>query len=198
MSAMSSHLYENPPDPWQMIDTPFGRMEAWRASTLMTGRMGATHDFMQQAMQQFEQLRNDSVTLKDELTTWASELTAREEALNERTQAVVDFAGRTAEFYERTETLYNQLKAEAEEEPIEAPPGTSQEPEPVVDTEAHGPEPTGDLHDIPPKEGPTTEDNEGDVPAELELEEGSSELTEPPEPSGTAYPQPTAISLNSK
>jgi hypothetical protein len=210
MPAMSSALYENPANPWEMIDTPLGRMEAWRASTLMTGHMGATETFLQQAMAQFQTLRNDSVSLKDEMATWAAELTAREEALNERAQAVADFAGRAAQFYEKTEELYNQLKAEAKEGPPVKPPGEPRT-EDDSDSPATGPAPAADLHAIPPKEEPAAElEEEPEQPstvADTHLLQHvgkdnalPEELVEPPipEPKGTATQTPVAISLNTE
>jgi hypothetical protein len=119
MPPMSSALYENPDNPFGTIETPFGKMEAWRASTMATGSMGAFDTYMRQSRAEFEQLRSDSASLKDELTAWAAELTARENALEDRTREVTDFAGRAAQFYERTEELYNELRAE----PLASPPG---------------------------------------------------------------------------
>jgi hypothetical protein len=37
--AMHSHLYQNPENPNEIIDSPFGKMEAWRANSMMNGTL---------------------------------------------------------------------------------------------------------------------------------------------------------------
>ena len=45
--------YSDPVDPWEMLDTPWGHMPAWKAATYATGTTEA-------AMRALEQVRNDS------------------------------------------------------------------------------------------------------------------------------------------
>jgi hypothetical protein len=48
MPAMSSHLYQNPENQNEIIDSPWGKMPAWKASTLATGTMGAYSEYLSQ------------------------------------------------------------------------------------------------------------------------------------------------------
>ena len=48
MPAMSSHLFQNPENPNDIIDSPFGSMPAWKASTMATGTMGAYSEYLKQ------------------------------------------------------------------------------------------------------------------------------------------------------
>lgn len=168
-----------------LIDTPIGRIERWRADALLVGETSTAQEHMRQFQEQFAQLRADSINIKN-----AMELTAREDALTLRTQAVVDFAGRTAEFYERTESLFKKLKAEAEEGPIPTPPGD----EPPATSDEHT-APAGDLHSVEPVHEPELEGSEDE---ELPPELARLPPEEPPEPRGSVYPQPIAISLNAE
>jgi hypothetical protein len=40
MPSMASHLYQNPENPNELIDSPWGKIPQWKASTLATGSMG--------------------------------------------------------------------------------------------------------------------------------------------------------------
>ena len=189
MPAMSSREKYADINQHELIDTPIGRIERWRADAVLTGETSAAQEYMKQFRQQFAQLRADSIDLREAMEEWAKDLTAREEALTRRTQAVVDF-GRTAEFYERTESLFKKLKAEAEEGPIPTPPGD--EPPATSDERTA---PAGDLHSVEPVHEPELEGAEDE---ELPPELTRLQPKEPPEPRGSVYPQPVAISLNAK
>jgi hypothetical protein len=180
MPAMSSREKYADINQHELIDTPIGRIERWRADAVLTGETSAAQEYMKQFQQQFAQLRADSIDLKEAMEQWASELTAREDALNERAQAVADFAGRAAQFYERTESLFNKLKAEAEEGPIPTPPGD----EPSATSDVHT-APAGDLHSVEPVHEPELEGSEDE---ELPPELPRSLPEEPPEPHGSVYP----------
>jgi hypothetical protein len=52
--------YADPQDPWEIIDTPWGRMEAWRASTMATGTMGSLQSV-------YEIVKNDSASVQDRI-----------------------------------------------------------------------------------------------------------------------------------
>ena len=52
-------------DPFEMIDSPWGHIEAWRASTLATGTMGAL-------AQVYDVVRNDAAARADEDAARAS------------------------------------------------------------------------------------------------------------------------------
>jgi hypothetical protein len=183
MPAMSSFLYENPSNPWEIIPgTPWGDIPAWMASTLATGTMGAFDSYMQQFQQQFDQFRADAVTETDSLLMLKHEVDAGMKVL--RDVATTLSAARRQLDEERAE--FEQRRADADKfaEPISAPP------------------PTGDLHDVAPvdpeQKGLT---DQGALPRELEeIAPGDpgtdpilpSELAEPPLPPA----QPVSVSLN--
>jgi hypothetical protein len=209
-------------NPFELVDTPWGHIEAWRASTLATGTMGAL-------AQVYDVVRND-----------AAEVAARANEIEARKGLVQHLCDQIAEMQQRINTLADALEArhkadaereeqerQFEEEPLSEPPGTDTEleaqdpPEIVADLEVGSHVPGGELHDIPPKdeggfqEPPLeTEDDAGGVPLSYgnvptsyvrgrgpkdqagELPEELEDLPVPPEPTGRAYPQPIAVSLN--
>ena len=152
-------------DPFEIIDSPWGHIEQWRASTLATGTMGAL-------AQVYDIVRAD-----------AAEAVARADAMEARKALVQRLCDQVVELQARINTLADALEArhradvearerqqELDEEPIEEPPGTS------ADAPA-GRHNTGDLHDLPAPEDPTrTELEEADQ--EFELPE--DKLPEPP------------------
>jgi hypothetical protein len=90
----------------------------------------------------------------------------------------------------RTESLFKKLKVEAEEGPIPTPPGD----EPPATSDEHT-APAGDLHSVEPVHEPELEASEDE---ELPPELACLLPEEPPEPRGSVYPQPVAISLNAE
>jgi hypothetical protein len=74
MPAMSSHLFHNPENPSQLIDSPWGKIESWRASALATGEMSGYADYM-------KQVRSDATLVHDAIN-------AREDAVSQREQAI--------------------------------------------------------------------------------------------------------------
>jgi hypothetical protein len=196
VNAMAdSHGYENP---FEIIDSPWGHIERWRASTLSTGTMGAL-------AQVYDIVRAD-----------ADAAVARVEETEARKALVQHLCDQIAAMQERINALADALEArhrldaEAaahqaafEEEPLTLPPGQEldleREPDPTIAADLQ-PAPTGELHDLHPKdegegdlpEPPLEADNIGDLPEELT--EPSVPPGEPPK--GKVYPQPIAISLN--
>jgi hypothetical protein len=178
-------------NPFELVDTPWGHIEAWRASTLATGTMGAL-------AQVYDVVKNDTANLA-----------VRADAEEARTALIQHLCAKVGEFEQRFDALEARL-AEAEdkrradqereaefEEEIELPPDFRNEPPPSAIEDAdntHQHEPGGELHSVRAKsEEPDleVEDTVGDLPKELE------EPPDPvPEPRGRVYPQPTAISLN--
>jgi len=187
--------------PFEIIDTPWGEMEAWRASTMATGTMGAL-------AQVAAIVRND-----------AAELEKKVVALDAKRHAVLNTVNRLLRFMSRVDALASRVEAleakhradeqaarEFAEEPLTLPPDIHEyqasTPPAEIGDETH--QPGGELHSVAAKEEPSSElpepplevggdDNVGDLPKEVE------EPPEPapePEPKGTAFPQPTAISLN--
>jgi hypothetical protein len=178
-------------DPFELVDSPWGHIERWRASTLATGTMGAL-------AQVYNMVRND-----------AAEVAARADAMEARKGFVQHLCDQVAEMQQRINTLADALearhKADAEraardafeQEPLALPPGDPPGADPAIAADLNGGShiPGGELHDVPAKselpEPPLQADQGGDLPEELE------DLPEPPEPPrGKVYPQPIAISLN--
>jgi hypothetical protein len=184
------------PNPFEIIDSPWGAIERWRASTLSTGTMGAL-------AQVYDIVRND-----------AAEAVARVEQMEARKALIQHLCDQIAAMQERINTLADALEArhrsdaEAaahqaafEKEPLSLPPGQEleleREPDSTIAADLQS-APTGELHDLPPKdegdlpEPPLEADNIGDLPEEL------AERSVPPEepPKGRVYPQPIAIGLN--
>lgn len=188
--------------PFDIVDSPWGHIERWRASTLATGTMGVLANV-------YDIVRSD-----------AAEATARADADKAREALIQDLCSRIDSYEHRFDALQKRLtEAEAERtrddaarrkfdaEPINLPPG-SNEPEPTPlrrDRGAHiredeppeplvskEPEPSLELvaepDDASSRQG---SDALGDLPEELR------DLPDPtPEPQGKVYPQPVSISLN--
>src|SRR5262249_23064585 len=160
-------------DPFELVDSPWGTIEAWRASTMATGTMGAL-------AQVYEMVRNDAAELQEKTVAFD----AKKASVLRTVNKLLNFMSRVDALTSRVEALEAKRKTDEEqqcqfEEPIEEPPGT-EEPQ-ADDTHVPG----GEFH------GPVPE------PAlELEGDEAEFELPEPKDPTGTVIPQPTAISLN--
>ena len=209
--------------PFEIIDTPWGEMEAWRASTMATGTMGAL-------AQVAAIVRNDAAELEKKTVA----LDAKRHAVLNAVNRLLKFMSRVDALTSRVEALEAQRKADEatqrklDEEPIELPPDIAEyqtrTPPSEIGDETH--QPGGELHSIAPKEEPPSELPEppqpestsdaggvplsyGNVPTSYvrgrgpkdqagdipkELEQGLPEP--PPEPRGSVYPQPVSISLN--
>lgn len=180
-------ILENTQDPWELIDTPWGVIEAWRASTIATGTMGAL-------AQVADAVKNDAA----ELRARADEATALKALVHHVCDSVAGLEKRinrladALEARQRADEEAAERQRKLDEEPIELPPDLDRPqdlpPAPIGEDETH--QPGGELHAIAPKEAPP-DDNVGDLPKEL------AEPPEPvPEPRGSVFPQPTSISLN--
>jgi cell division protein ZapA (FtsZ GTPase activity inhibitor) len=175
--------------PFEMIDTPWGQMEAWRASTMAIGTMGAL-------AQVAAIVRNDAAELEKKTVA----LDAKRHAVLNTVNRLLKFMSRVDALTSRVEALEAQRKADEatqrklDEEPLTLPPDiqeyqASTPPEPIGD-ESH--QPGGELHPVAAKEEPSLDDdltdNLGDLPAELR------DLPDPaPEPKGSVLPPPTAL-----
>jgi len=160
-------------NPFDLVDSPWGKIEAWRASTMATGTMGAL-------AQVAAIVRNDAAELQEKTVAFD----AKKASVLRTVNKLLSFMSRVDALTTRVEALEAKRKADEErqrefEEPIEEPPGT-EEPQ-VDDTHAPG----GELHALVPE------------PAlELEGDEAEFELPEPKDPTGSVIPQPIAVSLN--
>ena len=185
-------------DPFETVDTPLGTMQRWKAEAMLIGTTSGIENVYRtirddaaasQARADAEQARETLIThVCDQIT----ELAKRFDALEAR------FA--EAEGKRRSDA---QAAREAEaEDPLDLPPDIAEfqarTPPAEIGDDTH--QPGGELHTLDPSEDPDPDlpsvvgdddDNIGDLPEELE------DPPDPvPEPSGSAYPQPTAISLN--
>jgi hypothetical protein len=112
--------YSDPQDPWEMLETPWGNMPAWKASTIASGTMGAYDSFVKQA-------KVAAAVINDSLDAREQEIVAREQALTARESAVIDLIGNASAMCDRImkrldEEEERQRELE-EEEPVEDPPG---------------------------------------------------------------------------
>jgi hypothetical protein len=192
-------------NPFEIIDTPWGTMEAWRASTMAIGTMGALS-------QVYKIVRNDAAELEKKTVAFD----AKKASVLRTVNKLLNFMSRVDALTSRVEALEARHRADEEErerleeEPISLPPDlaarqASSPASKIDDDEDETHHPSGDLHSVAPKEEPSEDepselpeppledsDNVGDLPEELQLGEPSG----PPEPKGHIYSQPTAISLN--
>src|SRR5215471_14812780 len=146
--------------PFDIIDSPWGHIERWKASTLATGTMGAL-------AQVAAIVRND-----------AAELEKKTAALDAKKSAVLSTVNRLLKFMSRVDALTSRVEAleakhkadEArqhrfDEEPLTLPSDIheyqTRTPPSEIGDETH--QPGGELHSLPPKD-----------------EEELSELPEPP------------------
>src|SRR5262249_23687178 len=121
-------------NPFEIIDTPWGQMEAWRASTMATGTMGAL-------AQVAAIVRNDVADLQEKSVAFD----AKKSAVLRTVNRLLSFMSRVDALTARMEALEAKHRADEErqrefEEPIEEPPGT-EEPQ-ADDTQVPG----GELH----------------------------------------------------
>jgi hypothetical protein len=198
MPAMSSFLYENPENPNEVIDTPWGPLPAWKASTIATGKMGAYDDYM-------KTIRADAA---DALTRIA-DAHARADALNERE---ANLNRREGELNAKI-TLFSDAVsrfAEMVEQEVQRKADMAQDEEELQELETILP--GGELHTIPAKGtqdpggtqdpddpddpiGASDEDSEGDLPRDLTMSELGNypTLEDPPKPQ---VAPPVSVSLN--
>jgi hypothetical protein len=183
MPAMSSAKNTLPPDPWKLVDSPFGEMEQWRADALTIGGMGAYSDYMRDTIARFDQFRTDSISFVDALRRKEAEITARKDAVVAREQVITDLIGKAATLLDRINKRMGDAEKFAEEPatPPGDPRGADDNADDILPPDI-----------IPPKEPEPTTDEE--LPPEL----AKLEPEEPAPSRGSAFPQPIAITLNSK
>ena len=181
-------------NPFETVSTPLGTMERWRAEAMLIGTTGGMQ------------------SVYDAIRTDAAAQAARADEAEARTALIRHVCDKIADFEKRFDALEARLaateerrradevrKAKFDEEPLVLPPDISakQVLAPPAEIGDDTPPPGGELHAIAAKEEPSLadskdrDDNVGDLPKELE------DPPDPvPEPRGSVYPQPTAISLN--
>jgi hypothetical protein len=155
------HSYDPGKNPMELIDTPSGKMERWRADALLVGETSALTELI-------KAIHNDSVSVHARYDAREAELNSRQDALDERERQigvmaaqVVDMAGKASVLFDRIQ----KARADAEREPLAHPPAT--EAAPGDDTHI----PSGELHAIAAK------DPEQEGLAATESARGSSRRT---------------------
>lgn len=71
------HSYDPGKNPMELVDTPSGRMERWRADALLTGEVSGLTALS-------EQVRNDGASIHAHLDAREAELNAREDSITAR------------------------------------------------------------------------------------------------------------------
>src|SRR6516164_2497809 len=164
----------NGSNPFELIETPLGKMEKWRAETLLIGSTSGIQDV-------YRTIRDDAATQ----AARADESEARNALIEHLCTKVDEFERRFADHEARLAAAEEKRRADEareaafNEEPLELPPDIAahQELSPptkiIEDANTHQHPPGGELHSITPKEEPpeTTANDE---------EEPASELPEPP------------------
>jgi hypothetical protein len=187
--------------PFDIITTPFGVMERWRASTMATGTMGMLKNV-------YDIVRADAAAQ----AARADATEARNALIEHLCEKVADFERRFDVHEARLAAAEDARRADQEreaafnEEPITLPPDLSEyqartPPSSIADGDEDTHQPSGDLHTLAPKEEPELEehdrgeleedDNVGDLPKEL-----AEPPTPVPVPKGSVQPQPISVSLN--
>ena len=147
------HSYDPGKNPIELVDTPSGKMERWRADALLTGETSALTAIS-------AQVRNDAASIVARQDAREAALNSREDSIaeRERVHAVnvtqfVDFVGKASVLFDRL----NKLRADQAEEPLAHPPGDpsdpSKEPEPSLALEDEEQPAHGDPPGTEPKEG---------------------------------------------
>ena len=177
-----THSYEGA-DPYEIIESKWGKVERWRADALATGELSALTALT-------EQVRSDAAGSAARLDAREASLNARADAINARelqhavnVTQFVDFVGKASVLFDKL----NKLRADAAEEPLATPPGTASDPSKL-------PEPSQELEgDAIPGTSPgePSEDPDDPATAEDQTEFPTGELPQPPE-----VQQPIAAGLD--
>jgi hypothetical protein len=170
-------------NPFEVIDSKWGRLERWRALAMATGETSALTELS-------KQVRSDSANIAARHNAREAELNAREDAVSARelqhavaVTQFVDFVGQASVLFDKIQKARADAIA-GEQEPLAHPPGhpgdpsdPSKKPEPSLALEDDTQSPDGSLHVIAAKEDDP--DAEGDNIAE------TSSSTSPGNPSVT-------------
>src|SRR5262249_41042143 len=140
-------------NPFELVDSPWGTIEAWRASTLATGTMGAL-------AQVYEMVRNDAAELQEKTVAFD----AKKASVLSTVNRLIRFMSKVDPLSARIDALEQKRRADEEqqrqfEEPLELPPDLAEyqtlAPPSEIGDETHTP--GGELHTVPPKDEPLPE-----------------------------------------
>lgn len=122
-------------DPYEIIDSKWGKMERWRAISQATGELSALTALTAQVRADAAGIAARRDAREAELNARADNLTARELQHAVNVTQFVDFVGKASVLFDRL----HKLRADQAEEPLAAPPGIpsdpSKEPEPSLELE---------------------------------------------------------------
>ena len=141
MPAMSSRLFHNPENPSQLIDSPWGKIESWRALALATGEMSGYAEYM-------KQVRSDATLVHDAINAREDAVSQREQAITAREALVHDAVAKVHALLHRCDAVLTKAeeeRREREEGPLPEPPGAEAD--------------EGDLEPKPAKEDPEKPDD---------------------------------------
>lgn len=196
------HSYDPARDPMELVDTPSGRMERWRADALLVGETSALASVS-------ALIRDDAANILAKQDAREAELNARDDAISARERQVAVHATRVAELASRVSVEMDRLqkiKADAEREPIALPPDNQNKLEDALPGEHT---PGGELHTIAAKDPAATESElakTDEMPAggslhlktpihlPVDMDEADPELPKPP----ATHPQSIAAGLDSE
>jgi hypothetical protein len=201
-------------DPFEVIDTPIGKMEAWRADTLYTGGISGLDACLQDTLARFDQVRADTANFVTTLQEREQQVSAREDAVARRERAVLDLVGGASALLDRLER-YRSDQEKFAEEPATPPGDITSDSDPSGShgntDPAPGTDPAREADDIVPQAALPADHLEEEYldPEELEDPEATEdewlppalanlEGNKPPEPRGSVFPSPVAISLNAQ
>src|SRR6516164_9259328 len=107
MPAMSSPNYDDPTDPRTLVDSPFGRIEKWRADAMAIGGMGAYEEYL-------KTVRADSDFIMSARDARERELDAREATLAAREAKLCDGLTKLSDFMGRVGAMADELERKRE------------------------------------------------------------------------------------
>jgi hypothetical protein len=201
----------NPINPNEIIESPLGKMEAWRVDSMMVGSNSGLNSCLEETLARFDQVRADTANFVTTLQEREQAVSAREDAVTRRERAVLDLVGGASALLDRLERYRSDQERFAE--PPATPPGdiTSGDPSGSHGNTDPAPrtDPAREAHDIVPQAAPPADHPEEELdPEDLEDPEATEdewlppalanlEGNEPPERRGSVL-QPVAISLNAQ
>jgi hypothetical protein len=113
-----THSYDPDKNPFELVDSPSGPMERWRADALLVGETSALTELI-------KQVHNDSVSVHARYDAREAELNARADALDERERQIGVMAAQVADLAGQLSVRWDKLqktRADQEREPIAHPP----------------------------------------------------------------------------
>ena len=139
------HAYDGA-DPYEIIESKWGKVERWRALAMATGEAGALTSLS-------KQVRADFASIVARQDARDAQLNSRQDALDERERQIGVMAAQVSEMAGRLSVEWDKLlkaRADQQEEPLPTPPGDPSDP--------------GDDPNKPPEPSLELEDTNGDLP----------------------------------